>query len=139
MTNERRVLVHPDKEALVASVAARFLTKIIDVLEEQNYASVVVSGGSVSTVVLAAINASPARDSVDWSKVSFWWADERWVEGGHADRNDLLWWYEQTGGHIGKAFLVHGEPAQMEALQPGLQEFVTSDVVMPEPLSTYDI
>jgi 6-phosphogluconolactonase len=88
VTNERRVLVHPDKESLGASVAARFITKIIDVIEEQNYASVVVSGGSVSTLVLAAINASPARDSVDWSKVSIWWADERWVEAGHPDRND---------------------------------------------------
>jgi len=88
VTNERRVLVHPDKESLGASVAARFITKIIDVLEEQNYASVVVSGGSVSTLVLAAINASPARDSVDWSKVSIWWADERWVPAGDADRND---------------------------------------------------
>jgi 6-phosphogluconolactonase len=88
VTNERRVLVHPDKQSLGASVAARFITKIIDVLEEQNYASVVVSGGSVSTLVLAAINASPARDSVDWSKVSIWWADERWVPAGDVDRND---------------------------------------------------
>ena len=29
---------------------------------------------------------------------------------GHADRGDLAWWYEQTGGHIEHAFLVHGEP-----------------------------
>ncbi len=34
MTNERRVLVHPDKEALAGSVAARFITKIIDVLDD---------------------------------------------------------------------------------------------------------
>ncbi|GAB2970969.1 6-phosphogluconolactonase [Frigoribacterium salinisoli] len=88
MTNERRVLVHPDKGSLGASVAARFITKIIDVLEEQAAASVVVSGGSVSTLVLAAIRDSAARDSVDWSKVSFWWADERWVEAGDDDRND---------------------------------------------------
>jgi 6-phosphogluconolactonase len=88
VTNERRVLVHPDKQSLGASVAARFITKIIDVIEEQDYASIVLSGGSVSTLVLAAINHSGARDSVDWSKVSVWWADERWVEAGDADRND---------------------------------------------------
>ena len=88
MTNERRVLVHPDKQSLGASVAARFITKIIDVIEEQDYASVVLSGGSVSTLVLAAINRSEARDSVDWSKVSFWWADERFVAADSDDRND---------------------------------------------------
>jgi metallo-beta-lactamase family protein len=58
---------------------------------------------------------------------------------GHADRNDLAWWYEQTGGHIGKAFLVHGEPEQMLAIQPVLQEHVTGEVVIPEPLHTYEI
>jgi metallo-beta-lactamase family protein len=58
---------------------------------------------------------------------------------GHADRNDLLWWYEQTGGHIEKAFLVHGEPEAMESLAPGLQEHVTSPVVMPEPLESFEV
>jgi 6-phosphogluconolactonase len=88
VTNERRVLVHPDKQNLGASVAARFITKIIDVIEEQDYASVVLSGGSVSTLVLAAINRSEARDSVDWTKVSIWWADERFVADGDDERND---------------------------------------------------
>ena len=37
---------------------------------------------------------------------------------GHADKNDLAWWYDQTGGNIEKAFLVHGEPASMEAILP---------------------
>ena len=35
---------------------------------------------------------------------------------GHADRNDLAWWFEQTGGNIEHAFLVHGEPESMESL-----------------------
>jgi 6-phosphogluconolactonase len=88
VTNERRVLVHPDKQALGASVAARFITKIIDVIDEQGYASMAISGGSVSTLVLAAIGQSPARESVDWSKVHVWWVDERWVPQGDPDRND---------------------------------------------------
>ncbi|QCR43598.1 6-phosphogluconolactonase [Curtobacterium sp. SGAir0471] len=87
MTNERRVLVHPDKQSLGASVAARFITKIIDVLDEQERADIAISGGSVSTLVLAAIGQSPARESVDWSKVHVWWVDERWVAEGDADRN----------------------------------------------------
>jgi 6-phosphogluconolactonase len=88
VTNERRVLVHPDKQALGASVAARFITKIIDVIDDQGQASIAISGGSVSTLVLAAIAASDARESVDWSKVHVWWVDERWVPTGDPDRND---------------------------------------------------
>lgn len=88
MTNERRVLVHPDKQALAGSVAARFLTKLIDVLEEQGFAHVCLTGGTMGEAVLAAISASPARDSVDWSGVTFWWSDERYLPRGDPERND---------------------------------------------------
>jgi 6-phosphogluconolactonase len=88
VTNERRVLVHPDKEALAGSVAARFLTKIIDVLEEQERAHVCLTGGTMGSAVLAAIASSPARDSVDWSRIHFWWSDERYLPRGDAERNE---------------------------------------------------
>jgi metallo-beta-lactamase family protein len=51
---------------------------------------------------------------------------------GHADRNDLAWWYEQTGGGIEHAFLVHGEPEALEALAPVVQPFVKTPVHKPE-------
>jgi len=34
-TNDRRVLVHPDKKAMTGSVAALFLTKLVDILDEE--------------------------------------------------------------------------------------------------------
>lgn len=88
MTHDRRVLVHTDKAALVDSVANRFLTKIVDIVHEQGHAHVVLTGGSVGTGVLEAINASPDRDTVNWAKIDFWWGDERWVPRQHADRNE---------------------------------------------------
>ncbi|WBU38602.1 6-phosphogluconolactonase [Homoserinibacter sp. YIM 151385] len=88
MTNERRVLVHPDKESLAGSVAARFITKIIDVIEEQGHAHVSLTGGTMGSAVLEAIAASPARESVDWSKITFWWSDERYLPHGDPERND---------------------------------------------------
>lgn len=88
MSNERRVLVHPDRESLAGSVAARFITKIIDVLEEQGEAHVVLTGGTMGSAVLQAIGDSPARGSVDWSRMSFWWGDERYLPHGDPERND---------------------------------------------------
>ncbi len=35
MTNDRRVLVPHDKKAMPGSVAARFLTKLVDILNEE--------------------------------------------------------------------------------------------------------
>lgn len=58
---------------------------------------------------------------------------------GHADKNDLAWWYEQTGGGIEKAFLVHGEPESMAAIRPALQQHVLSDVIIPELGASYEV
>jgi len=88
MTNERRVLVHPDKDALVAAVAARFLTKTADLLDELGRVNICLTGGSVGIGVLAAIADSHAARTVDWSRVHFWWGDERWVAGSSDDRNE---------------------------------------------------
>lgn len=58
---------------------------------------------------------------------------------GHADRDDLAWWYAQTGGNIGKAFLVHGEPASLESLAPVLQPHVATPVVIPELGQSFEV
>jgi 6-phosphogluconolactonase len=88
VTNERRVLVHPDKQSLAGSVAARFITKTVDILDEEGEANIVLTGGSVGIGILQAINDSTARDMVDWARVNFWWGDERWVPKNHPDRNE---------------------------------------------------
>jgi len=88
VTSARRVLIHQDKSALAGSVAARFITKVVDLLEQQPEVNVVLTGGSVGISVLSAINDSPARDSIDWSRVSLWWGDERWLPDGDPERND---------------------------------------------------
>jgi 6-phosphogluconolactonase len=88
VTSERRVLVHANRAALAGSVAARFLTKMIDLLDERAQVHIVLTGGSVGIEVLTAIAEHPGRDSIDWARVQVWWGDERWLEAGHPDRND---------------------------------------------------
>lgn len=88
MSNERRVIVHHDKQSLAGAVAARFITKVVDLQDEQSGVNIVLTGGSVGTAVLAAINTSPARDTIDWSRVQLWWGDERWLPSGDPERND---------------------------------------------------
>ncbi|WP_337173943.1 MBL fold metallo-hydrolase [Paludisphaera sp.] len=58
---------------------------------------------------------------------------------GHADRNDLAWWFEQTGGDIDHAFLVHGEPGPMDALAPVLQRFTRNPVRTPGPHESFEV
>ncbi len=58
---------------------------------------------------------------------------------GHADRNDLAWWYEHTGGDIEHGFLVHGEPEAIDALAPVLQPFVRAQVHTPELGQSFEV
>jgi len=88
VSNERRVLVHPDKSSLAGSVAARFLTTLVDTIDEFGYATVVLTGGTMGFAVLKSVRKSKARNSIDWNRVHFWWGDERWLPRGDADRNE---------------------------------------------------
>lgn len=88
MSSERRVLVHHDLPALAGAVAARFITKMIDLLDEKPEVHIVLTGGGAGIGILRAINESDARDQVDWARVHVWWGDERWVAHDHPDRNE---------------------------------------------------
>ena len=46
------------------------------------------TGGSLGSAIIASILQVPARTAVDWSTVSVWWGDERYLPAGDADRND---------------------------------------------------
>jgi 6-phosphogluconolactonase len=86
--SERRVLVHADKQELATSVAGRFIGKMHKLFTTHEIVHVVLTGGSVGIAVLAAINAHVERDTVDWSRVHFWWGDERWLDADDAERNE---------------------------------------------------
>jgi 6-phosphogluconolactonase len=89
VTNERRVLVHPDMDALIGAVAARFLTKVIDLLDEFDTVNVVLTGGTVGGAVQQAVATSRMRDAIDWKRVHFWWGDERFVPKADPERNEV--------------------------------------------------
>lgn len=84
-----RVLVHADRDELVAAVARRLLGTLDRLVRDSDRPiHVALTGGSVGIAVLAAVRALPARDGLDWGRVHLWWGDERWVPRGSADRNE---------------------------------------------------
>ena len=86
------VSIHPDFEALCSATAGRMITKLVDVQSRRGEATVVLTGGSAGIAVLAAVAAAPARTAVDWSRVNFWWGDERFVAADSPDRNARAAW-----------------------------------------------
>ena len=82
------ILVNRDAEGLAHAVAARFITKLVDVQSSGGVAQVVVTGGRVAAVVYRAVAESPARSGIDWRRVEFWWGDERFLPDGDPERNE---------------------------------------------------
>lgn len=88
MSTERQVVIYDSKKELVGGLADRFIDAVVGLQAEQPIARVVLTGGSVGIGVLAAVNESSKRDSIDWVRLDFWWGDERWLPRGHEERND---------------------------------------------------
>jgi len=84
----REVVVHPDAAVLAQAVAARLLTRLLDVQSVRRPAHLGVTGGTIGIEILAAVAASPLRDAVDWSGVHVWWGDERFLPAGDPERNE---------------------------------------------------
>jgi len=82
------VLAHRSADLLAPAVAARLVTRLVDVQSSGRVPSVVLTGGSVADAVHQAVASSPARDAVDWRRVELWWGDERFVPADSAERND---------------------------------------------------
>ncbi|GAA5191811.1 6-phosphogluconolactonase [Rugosimonospora acidiphila] len=86
--SEASVIVHADPELLAPAVAARLVIRLIDAQATRGVASVVLTGGRIASAVYSAVATSPGRDAVDWSRVDFWWGDERFLPAGDPQRND---------------------------------------------------
>lgn len=82
------VIVHRDADMLAKAVAARVITRAVDVQSGRGSASLVLTGGTIGIATLAEIAASPARDAIDWRHLDLWWGDERFLPSGHPERNE---------------------------------------------------
>ena len=82
------LVVHADAATVAAAAAARLVTNIVDGQAARGSASVVLTGGTLGTALLAEVATSALRDTVDWSRLDVWWGDERFLPAGHEDRNE---------------------------------------------------
>jgi 6-phosphogluconolactonase len=84
----KRVVISPDPGTLSTSVAARLLSRVSKRVDEGKLAHVSLTGGSMGAAVLAAARQDPRVERIDWSRVHFWWSDERFVPRADAERNE---------------------------------------------------
>ena len=82
------IVLHASPTLLAAAVAARLVTRLVDLQSTGKIPSVVLTGGSTGIDLLRYINSSPARDAIDWQRVELFWGDERFVPVDSDDRNE---------------------------------------------------
>ena len=87
--SEKRVVISPDagipcRAPWPHAFSAGLPSRRADGLD----AHVSLTGGSMGGAVLAAAAKHPKLEKVDWSRVHFWWSDERWVPRDDDDRNE---------------------------------------------------
>lgn len=88
MSTEQELVIYPDAELVAAATGARFITTIVDAQARGGTAHVCLTGGRGGTSALAAILADPAAGALDWSRIEFWWSDERFLPEGDPQRNE---------------------------------------------------
>ena len=82
-----RFTVLPDPSAVAVATADRFVAAIARAIDEHGVARVALSGGGTPKLVYPLLLEPARRDAVDWSRVEFFWGDERAVPPDHPESN----------------------------------------------------
>jgi 6-phosphogluconolactonase len=109
--SETSVVVHADPDVLANAAAARLAIRLLDAQAARGSASVVLTGGGIAARMYEALRESPIRDAVDWSRVDFWWGDERFLPSGDPDRNETQVWAALLDALLVDPVRVHPMPA----------------------------
>lgn len=82
-----RFTVLPDSPSTCRAVADRFVELAVDAIEARDIFRVALSGGGTPKSVYPLLLEPGRRDAVDWSRVEFFWGDERSVPPDHPESN----------------------------------------------------
>lgn len=79
-------------EAVAEAAANAVVARLIELTSSSDSVHIALTGGTVGILTLAKWSSHPSRDQIDYSKVHFWWGDERFVDQDSQDRNFIQAW-----------------------------------------------
>ena len=79
--------VSPDAPILATYVAERFIERLVSAQADGAAPQVALTGGTIANAIYAEVARLGPDSAVDWSRVVFWWGDERFVPDASPDRN----------------------------------------------------
>jgi 6-phosphogluconolactonase len=78
---------HVDADILVGDVASALLDRLEAAQARGEVPQIGLTGGSIAEALHRELARRAPDSSVDWSRVVFWWGDERFVPAGSPERN----------------------------------------------------
>jgi 6-phosphogluconolactonase len=81
------VSVVADGDTLARTVAEQLLDRLRSIQAVGRVPSIALTGGTIAVKIYRAL-AQLDSEAVDWTRVDFWWGDERYVAADSSDRND---------------------------------------------------
>jgi 6-phosphogluconolactonase len=87
MTTSPRIEVHDDAEQLATAVAGELLARLADLQASGTEPQVGLTGGTIADAIHREVARLAPGSDVDWTRVVFWFGDERFVDAGSDDRN----------------------------------------------------
>lgn len=86
----RSVRVLPNAQAVAHAAAELFVATALESQQRRGVFRVALTGGSSPRLYHGLLATSPLRDQVDWSRIQFFWGDERCVPPDDPQSNYLL-------------------------------------------------
>jgi 6-phosphogluconolactonase len=124
MPTQRTIRRFPDAEALSRAAAEELVRMARPAMDSRGNFTVALSGGSTPRRLYQLLAAAPYRAQVDWTRVEFFWGDERSVPPSHKDSNyrmareAILDALDVPAGHVHR---MHGESSDLEAAAQSYQ------------------
>lgn len=112
--NGDQVDVYPNVQALTVAAAERFALLATKAVQDHDIFTVALSGGSTPKVLYRLMASDAAlRAKIPWSKIHFFFGDERQVPPGHPDSNFRMANEAMFQALPTEQFYVHRVPAEL--------------------------
>jgi 6-phosphogluconolactonase len=81
------ILLHTGADEVAEALAARLMARLTEIQRDFRTPQIALTGGRIATRAYQRLADEGPNSAVDWSRVEFWWGDERFVPADDADRN----------------------------------------------------
>ena len=81
------VLVHAGPGEVADALATRLIARLGELQRDFQLPQLALTGGRIATTAYQRLAAEGSSAAVDWSRVEWWWGDERFVPADDPDRN----------------------------------------------------